>query len=286
MRVGFVGLGVMGLPMARHLMAAGHTLAVWARRPESAAALLAEGAAWCATPAELAAQCEVVISIITASADVEQLAAGLIEGFAPGAVHVDMSTIAPATARRLAARYAEKGVGWLDAPVSGGEQGARDATLAIMAGGDAAVLERVRPLFECLGKTVVHIGAAGAGQVAKACNQIVVAVTIEAVAEAMALARACGVDPAPVREALLGGFAGSRVLDVHGQRIIDDNYAPGFKAKLHQKDMGIVADTAAALGIRLDAASHAAELIQQLVAQGDGELDSSAIARLIASRRA
>ena len=130
MRVGFVGLGVMGLPMARHLMAAGHTLAVWARRPESAAALLAEGAAWCATPAELAAQCEVVISIITASADVEQLAAGLIEGFAPGAVHVDMSTIAPATARRLAARYAEKGVGWLDAPVSGGEQGARDATLA------------------------------------------------------------------------------------------------------------------------------------------------------------
>lgn len=286
MRVGFVGLGVMGLPMARHLMAAGHTLAVWARRPESAAALLAEGAAWCATPAELAAQCEVVISIITASADVEQLAAGLIEGFAPGAVHVDMSTIAPATARRLAARYAEKGVGWLDAPVSGGEQGARDATLAIMAGGDAAVLERVRPLFECLGKTVVHIGAAGAGQVAKACNQIVVAVTIEAVAEAMALARACGVDPAPVREALLGGFAGSRVLDVHGQRIIDDNYAPGFKAKLHQKDMGIVADTAAALGIRLDAASHAAELIQQLVTQGDGELDSSAIARLIASRRA
>jgi 2-hydroxy-3-oxopropionate reductase len=153
----------MGLPMARHLMAAGHTLAVWARRPESAAALLAEGAAWCATPAELAAQCEVVISIITASADVEQLAAGLIGGFAPGAVHVDMSTIAPASARRLAARYAERGVGWLDAPVSGGEQGARDATLAIMAGGDAAVLERVRPLFECLGKTVVHIGAAGAG---------------------------------------------------------------------------------------------------------------------------
>lgn len=289
MKIGFVGLGVMGLPMARHLMAAGHALAVWARRPESAAALRAEGAAWCATPAELAARCEVVISIITASADVEQLAlgpAGLIEGFAPGAVHVDMSTIAPATARRLAARYAERGVGWLDAPVSGGEQGARDATLAIMAGGEAAVLEQVRPLFACLGKTVVHIGAAGAGQVAKACNQIVVAVTIEAVAEAMALARACGVDPAPVREALLGGFAGSRVLDVHGQRIIDDNYAPGFKAKLHQKDMGIVADTAAALGIRLDAASHAAELIQQLVAQGDGELDSSAIARLIASRRA
>jgi len=286
MKVGVIGLGVMGRPMALHLQRAGHDLHVWARRPASVAGL---PATVCQTPAELGRQCEVVFTIITSSADVEHVALGpdgLIEGMAPGSVLVDCSTIAPEAARHIAARLGEKGIAMLDAPVSGGAQGAIDATLAIMAGGEAEVLARVRPLLECLGQRIVHIGPDGAGQVAKACNQIVVAVTIEAVAEAMALARACGVDPAPVRGALLGGFAGSRVLDVHGQRIIDDNYAPGFKAKLHQKDMGIVADTAAALGIRLDAASHAAELIQQLVAQGDGELDSSAIARLIASRRA
>ncbi len=159
MKVGFVGLGVMGRPMAGHLIAAGHEVAVWARRPESTAPLAEAGARVHATPAELARHCEVVISVVTASADVEHLALGsdgLIDGLAEGAIHVDMSTIAPETARKVAARYAEMGIGWLDAPVSGGEVGARDATLAIMAGGDAAVLERVRPLFACLGKTVVH----------------------------------------------------------------------------------------------------------------------------------
>ena len=201
MRVGFVGLGVMGLPMAGHLLRAGHDVAVWARRPEATADIAAAGAAVCATPAELAARSEVVISIITASADVENLALGpdgLIGGFAPGGIHVDMSTIAPATARKLAAAYAERGIGWLDAPVSGGEVGARDATLAIMAGGEAAVLDKVRPLFDCLGKTVVHIGEAGAGQVAKACNQMIMVNVIQASAEAMRLAGAHGLDATKV----------------------------------------------------------------------------------------
>ena len=284
MRVGFVGLGVMGLPMARHLMAAGHALAVWARRPESAAALLAEGAAWCRAPAELAASCEVVITIITASADVEQLAlgpAGLIEGFAAGAVHVDMSTIAPATARRLAARYAERGVGWLDAPVSGGEQGARDATLAIMAGGDAAVLERLRPLLECLGRTVVHVGAAGAGQVAKACNQMVMVNAIQASAEAMRLAGAHGLDLAKVREALMGGSAASRVLDVMGGRMARRDFVPGIQARLHHKDFAILMDEARRLGAPLPVAAQTWQQLNALMATGGARDDTASLLRML-----
>lgn len=284
MKVGFVGLGVMGLPMARHLMAAGHTLAVWARRPAAAEALLAEGATWCATPAALAAQCEVVISIITASADVEQLAlgpAGLIEGFAPGAVHVDMSTIAPASARRLAARYAERGVGWLDAPVSGGEQGARDATLAIMAGGDAAVLERLRPLLECLGRTVVHVGAAGAGQVAKACNQMVMVNAIQASAEAMRLAGAHGLDLAKVREALMGGSAASRVLDVMGGRMARRDFVPGIQARLHHKDFAILMDEARRLGAPLPVAAQTWQQLNALMATGGARDDTASLLRML-----
>nr|MBP8265141.1 NAD(P)-dependent oxidoreductase [Zoogloea sp.] len=234
MRVGFVGLGVMGLPMAGHLLAAGHELAVWARRPEAAAPLVEAGATLCASPAQLAARSEVVISIVTGSADVEQLAfgpGGLVEGFAPGGIHVDMSTIAPGMARRLAARYAERGIGWLDAPVSGGGLGAQEATLAIMAGGAAATLEAVRPLFACLGKTVVHIGEAGAGQVAKACNQMLMVNAIQAAAEAMRLAAAHGLDLLRVGEALAGGSAGSKVLDVMGGRMARRDFAAGIQAR-------------------------------------------------------
>lgn len=212
MKIGFIGLGVMGEPMARHPRAAGHDLALWARRPELAAALVAEGVPLCATPSDLAARSEVVITIVTASADVEALAFGpngLAEGFAPGAIHVDMSTIAPATARALGARHAERGIGWVDAPRSAG-QGARDATLAIMAGAEDATLARVRPLFEALGKRIRHIGPPGAGQVAKACNQMIMVSTIQACAEAVSLANAHGVDVAAVRQALMGGSAGSR----------------------------------------------------------------------------
>lgn len=289
MKVGYIGLGIMGRACAANLLRAGHALFLYARRPDTVSDLLAQGAQLCASPAELAAQVEVVVTNVSDTPDVEQVLLGehgVIHGAHPGLVAVDMSTIKPLAAKAMAAQLAIAGVDFLDAPVSGGEVGAINGTLTIMVGGKAEALERVRPVLQAMGKTITHIGESGAGQVAKACNQIVVAVSIEAVAEAMKFARACEVDPAKVREALLGGFAGSRILDVHGQRMIDDNFVPGFKAKLHQKDMGIVAETAEALGIHLEAASHAAALIDALVAQGDGELDSSAIARLIAQRNA
>jgi len=192
MKIGFIGLGAMGRPMAGHLQRAGHPLFVWARRPESVGDLAATR---CATPAELGRCCDVVFTVVTSSADVEGLALGqdgLIEGMAPGSVLIDCSTIAPDSAREIAARLGEKSIAMLDAPVSGGEQGAIDATLAIMVGGEAAVLERVRPLLDCLGQRIVHIGPNGAGQVAKACNQMIMVAAIQAAAEAMRLAAAAG----------------------------------------------------------------------------------------------
>jgi 2-hydroxy-3-oxopropionate reductase len=283
-KVGFVGLGVMGRPMAGHLIAAGHEVAVWARRPESAAPLAEAGARVHANPAELARHCEVVISVVTASADVEHLALGpdgLIDGLAAGAIHVDMSTIAPETARKVAARYAEKGIGWLDAPVSGGEVGARDATLAIMAGGEAAVLERVRPLFACLGKTVVHIGPAGAGQVAKACNQMIMVNAIQACAEAMRLADAHGVDLHKVREALMGGSAASRVLDVMGGRMARRDFAAGIQSRLHHKDFAILMEEARQLGAPLPVAAQTWQQLNALMAMGGGRDDTASLLRVL-----
>lgn len=284
MRVGFVGLGVMGLPMAGHLLAAGHDVAVWARRPESAAPIVAAGAVACGSPAELAARSEVVISIVTASADVEQLAfgpGGLIEGFAPGSIHVDMSTIAPGTARRLAARYAGRSIAWLDAPVSGGGQGAIDATLALMVGGRADVLERVRPLFACLGKTVVHMGEAGAGQVAKACNQMIMVSVIQAVAEAMRLAGAHGLDLAKVLEALQGGSAASRVLDVMGGRMARRDFVAGIQARLHHKDFAILMDEARQRGAPLPLAAQTWQQLNALMALGGGRLDTASLLKVL-----
>ncbi len=274
----------MGRPMAGHLIAAGHEVAVWARRPESAAPLAEAGARVHATPAELARHCEVVISVVTASADVEHLALGpdgLIDGLAAGAIHVDMSTIAPETARKVAARYAEKGIGWLDAPVSGGEVGARDATLAIMAGGDAAVLERVRPLFACLGKMVVHIGPAGAGQVAKACNQMIMVNAIQACAEAMRLAGAHGVDLHKVREALMGGSAASRVLDVMGGRMARRDFAAGIQSRLHHKDFAILMEEARQLGAPLPVAAQTWQQLNALLAMGGGRDDTASLLRVL-----
>ena len=284
MRVGFVGLGVMGLPMAGHLLAAGHELAVWARRPEAAAPLVEAGATLCASPAQLAARSEVVISIVTGSADVEQLAfgpGGLVEGFAPGGIHVDMSTIAPGMARRLAARYAERGIGWLDAPVSGGGLGAQEATLAIMAGGSAATLEAVRPLFACLGKTVVHIGEAGAGQVAKACNQMLMVNAIQAAAEAMRLAAAHGLDLLRVREALAGGSAGSKVLDVMGGRMARRDFVAGIQARLHHKDFAMLMDEARQLGAPLPVAAQTWQQLNALMALGGGRMDTSSLLKVL-----
>jgi len=274
----------MGRPMAGHLIAAGHEVAVWARRPESTAPLAEAGTCVHATPAELARHCEVVISGGTASADVEHLALGsdgLINGLAAGAIHVDMSTIAPETARKVAARYAEMGIGWLDAPVSGGEVGARDATLAIMAGGDAAVLERVRPLFACLGKTVVHIGPAGAGQVAKACNQMIMVNAIQACAEAMRLAGAHGVDLHKVREALMGGSAASRVLDVMGGRMARRDFVAGIQSRLHHKDFAILMEEARQLGAPLPVAAQTWQQLNALMAMGGSRDDTASLLRVL-----
>lgn len=281
MKVGFIGLGAMGRPMALHLQAAGQELHVWARRPQSCAGLPATVHP---TPAALGAACEVVFTVITSSADVEGVALGdngLIHGMAPGSVLVDCSTIAPDVARRIAGQLAEKGIHMLDAPVSGGEQGAIAATLAIMAGGDAAVLERVRPLLERLGQRIVHIGPNGAGQVAKACNQMIMVAAIEAIAEAMHLARAAGVDPAKVKQALAGGSAGSRVLDIMGQRMVDRDFSAGIEARLHHKDYGLVLAAARQSGVPVALTASVAQQLNALMALGFGKDDTSSLLRVL-----
>jgi len=281
MKVGFIGLGAMGRPMALHLQAAGHELHVWARRLASCAGLPATVHA---SPAELGAACEVVFTVITSSADVEGVALGdngLIHGMAAGSVLVDCSTIAPDVARRIAGQLAEKGIHMLDAPVSGGEQGAKDATLAIMAGGDAAVLERVRPLLKKLGQRIVHIGPNGAGQVAKACNQMIMVAAIEAVAEAMHLSAAAGVDPAKVKQALAGGSAGSRVLEIMGQRMVDRDFSAGIEARLHHKDFGLVLEAARQSGVPVALTASVAQQLNALMALGFGKDDTSSLLRVL-----
>ena len=281
MKVGFIGLGVMGRPMAGHLAAAGHELHVWARRRQSAEGL---PAIWHDTPAQLGVACDVVFTIITSSADVEQVALGengLIHGMAADSVLVDCSTIAPDAARRVAAALAARGIHLLDAPVSGGAQGAIDATLAIMAGGDAAVLERVRPLLDCLGQRIVHVGPNGAGQVAKACNQMIMVAAIEAVAEAMRLAGAAGVDPARVRQALSGGSAASRVLEIMGQRMVDRNFSAGIEARLHHKDFGLVLQAARKSGVPVPLTACVAQQLNALMAMGYGRDDTSSLLRVL-----
>ncbi len=282
--IGFIGPGIMGGPMAHNLIKGGHRLWVYARRPEAMASLLAAGATGCATPAEVAKHADVIFTIVSDTPDVEQVifgANGIAGSARVGAVIVDMSTISPSATKQFAERLAKQGIEMLDAPVSGGETGAINGTLSIMAGGKAEVFERVRPLFECMGKNIVHIGSNGAGQVAKACNQIVVAVTIEAVAEALTFARKNGADPARVREALLGGFAGSKIMEVHGQRMLDNDFKPGFKVGLHQKDMRIVMETAHQLGVALPAAALVTQHLNALMGTNDTELDSSAVVKVI-----
>ncbi len=281
MKIGFIGLGVMGRPMALHLHRAGHDLHVWARRPASVAGL---PATVCATPAELGRCCEVVFTVITSSADVEAVALGadgLSEGMAPGSVLVDCSTIAPDVARHIAAQLGEKGIAMLDAPVSGGAQGAIDATLAIMVGGEANVVDRLRPLLACLGQRIVHIGPHGAGQVAKACNQMIMVAAIQAAAEAMRLAAAAGVDCAKVKEALAGGSAASRVLDVMGERMVRRDFAAGIEARLHHKDFGLVRAAARQCGMPVPLAAVVDQQLNVLMAQGWGADDTASLLRVL-----
>jgi 2-hydroxy-3-oxopropionate reductase len=284
MKVGFVGLGIMGRPQALNVMRAGHAMVVWARRKESMQPLTDAGATACASPSEAAALADVVFVMVSDTPDVGQVIfgpKGIIEGARPGAVVVDMSTISPVATRDMAKRLGDKGIEMLDAPVSGGEVGAINGTLSIMVGGKPEVFARVKPLFECMGRNIVHIGANGAGQVAKACNQIVAAVTLEAVSEGLTLARRSGVDAAKVRDALMGGFAYSKVLEVHGRRILERDFKPGFKAKLHRKDLKIVTDTAAHLGLTLPQASLIASHLNALVGLGCGDEDSAAVVKVI-----
>jgi 2-hydroxy-3-oxopropionate reductase len=284
MNLGFVGLGVMGRPMALHLLRAGHALSVYARRIEAAQQLIDAGARACATPAEVAAHSEVVFTMVTTGEDVEAVALGehgIVHGARPGTVMVDMGTIPPGTARRIAAKMAARGIETIDAPVSGGEVGAQNATLAIMAGGKAEVLARVRPLLEKLGRTIVHVGPNGAGQVAKACNQMIMVSCIEAAAEAMLLAEKSGVDPEKVRQALAGGSAGSRVLDVFGARMTARDFKAGVEARLHHKDFGILLGEAVTLGTPLPVAAQVWQQLNALMAQGWGREDTSVLLRVL-----
>lgn len=287
MKLGFVGLGVIGRPLAEHLLRAGHDLGVWARRAEAAQPLVAAGAALFPTPAALAAHAEIVFTVVTGSADVEQLALGpdgFIEGAPRGATIVDHSTIAPDAARKIAARLAGRGVDFLDAPVSGGGAGAQAGTLAVMVGGETAALDRVRPLLDLYAKTVVHVGASGAGQVAKACNQMTMVATIQACAEAARLAAAHGVDFGRLRGPLSRGSAASRVLEVFGDRMARRDFAAGVEARLHHKDYAIVMDAAARVGCPLPVAAAVSQQLNALMARGMGRDDTAGLLRLLEAR--
>lgn len=280
MKVGFIGLGVMGRAMVANLLRAGHEVTVWARRPASMQPLIDQGARAAGSPADCARGMDAVITIVTTGDDVRQVVLGrdgVIEGAQPGCVLIDHSTIPPSVARAIAGALKEKGVDMLDAPVSGGERGAIEASLAIMAGGDAAVFERMKPLLSAVGRTLVHVGPSGAGQVTKACNQLILCAFIEAAAEAAHLAAASGVDFAKVRDAMLHGSAASRALELFGGKMAARDFEAGVQSRLHHKDMGIVLGEAVQLGMAMPLSAAVWQQLNALMAQGDGARDTSAL---------
>lgn len=282
--IGFIGLGIMGKPMARNLLRAGYPLLVHNRSRAAVEELAREGAAPAASAPEVAAAADVVITMLPDSPDVESVYSGkdgVFAGAKPGVLLIDMSTISPVVARSLAADAERRGYNLLDAPVSGGEAGAVGATLSIMIGGKTSAVERAMPLFQKLGKNIVHVGEAGAGQIAKAANQIVVGVTIAAVSEALVLAAKAGVDPAKVREVLLGGFAQSKILDAHGQKMLDRNFKAGFRLRLHEKDLKIALASGSEYGVPLPTTAVVAQMMASLKATGRGDLDHAALVNLI-----
>jgi len=282
-RIGFIGLGIMGKPMAARLVRAGFHVVVYNRSAAAAEELASEGAETAGSPREVAEGSDVVVTMLPDSPDVEAVMLGedgVLAGAREGLLVIDMSTIAPATARAVHGAFAERRVEAVDAPVSGGEAAAVDGQLSIMAGGSQAAVARAQPIFDVLGKASTHIGPPGAGQVAKAANQVVVALTIQAVAEALTLAAKAGVDPARVREALLGGFAQSKVLEVHGERMLEGRFDPGFRIELHRKDLAIALQAAREEGVALLATAQVAELLNALIAQGAGGRDHSALSTL------
>lgn len=283
-RIGFIGLGVMGRPMAHNLLRAGHELVVRSRSPAPVEQLVAAGAERGDASSELAAQVDVVITMLPDTPDVELVVlgeGGVRAGIRPGSLVIDMSTIHPSAARKIADAFADRNVVFLDAPVSGGERGALAGTLSIMVGGPKEAFVRALPILRVLGGNVTHVGGAGAGQIAKACNQLIVGAAIEAVGEALVLAAKAGVDPALLREALLGGFAGSKVLEVHGRRMVEADFAPGFRAALHRKDARIVLETAQEVGAPVPSFTEVARAFDALVDAGRGDLDHAALVTLL-----
>ncbi len=279
-RIGFIGLGTMGAPMARNLLKGGHSLAVWARRPDAMTALVDAGATACESAANLAAKSDIVITMLTDTRAVEDVVLGdrgIASGARSGSLVIDHSTIDPAGARRIAGALHSRGVEMLDAPVSGGGIAAEAGTLAVMIGGSKPAVERAHPLLACYAKTIVHIGASGAGQVAKACNQICTIVNQLGAAEAMLLAERAGVDPRAVKDALMGGFAASRMLDLQAPKMIARDFAGKVESRLHHKDIHIVLDLARALGIALPATAAAASVLDELQRRGGARQDSAAV---------
>ena len=283
MKIGFIGLGIMGRAMALNLIKGGHQVTVWARREVSMAPLLEAGAQGAKSPAEAAQEVDLVISMVADAPDVAEVMRQVAKAATPGLVAVDMSTISPAAARTIAIELAASGVDFIDAPVSGGEVGAIAGSLSIMAGGSEAGFARAKPAFECMGKNIVHVGESGAGQVTKAANQIITGMGVLAVAEAFAFASKNGVDQGKVREALLGGFAYSKILENHGQRMLDRNFKPGFKSWMHEKDLNIVMQTAHELGLFLPGSAATAQMLNAMVGSGLGEEDSIAVLKLLES---
>jgi 2-hydroxy-3-oxopropionate reductase len=279
-RVGFIGLGVMGKPMARNLMKAGHELVVWSRTRADVDEVAGAGATAADSAREVAEQADVTILMLPDSPQVREVldgGDGLLAGAREGTLVIDMSTISPVVTREIAAECGERGIGWVDAPVSGGDVGAREATLSIMAGGSEEDFARAKPLFEALGKTIVHVGPVGAGQVVKACNQVVVALTIEAVSEALVLGSKAGVDPATIIAVLSGGLAANKVMEVRGRNFLEHDFTPGFRIDLHHKDLGIALQTAREYGVALPNTAAVDQMLQALRSNGRGDRDHSAL---------
>src|SRR5215204_558819 len=281
-KIGFIGLGIMGAPMADHLLKAGYSLSVL-KKNKASARFIEAGAKGFVSPRDVAANSDIVITMVPDSRDVEEIVFGndgVIGGLKSGGLFIDMSSIAPSSAKKIYVQFQQKGIEALDAPVSGGQVGAEQATLSIMTGGNEAAYLRALPLFKLMGKNIVLIGDAGAGQMTKVCNQMIVGITIQALAEAFTLANKAGVNLEKMREALLGGFAQSRILDLHGKRIIEQNFKPGFKIKLHRKDINLALQAGKEYAVPLYCSSLVAANMDALLSQGHGELDHSALALL------
>lgn len=278
--IGFIGLGIMGKPMAYNLLKAGYSVIVLNRHPETTQEFVAQGARSADTAQDVAAQSAIVITMLPDSPQVEEVLAGphgVKEGAHQELIVIDMSTISPIVTKHLSAQFAKLGVAMLDAPVSGGDKGAIAGTLSIMVGGDEAIFSQCLPIFQVLGKTIVHVGESGAGQVVKACNQIVVALTIEAVSEALVLGSKAGVDPTKILQVLGGGLAANRVMEMRGAGMLAHNFAPGFRIRLHHKDLGIALTAGRVYGVPLPVTAIVDQMLTSLEIGGSGDLDHSAL---------